>query len=426
MPQFVKIQKNNPYTKNFGSDLDNMRKQIHSIMKIALVSPASLPATQFGGIMFLALDLAKQFAKIGEKVTIYTTDLDFANNPHTFNKNLPREETIQDFKIKRSHVLFNFALYFVNPGMKKQMMDDDIDLIHTFGLRSYQSYVASIISKKKKIPLIISDQSGLTTHPDLIKKGIMFRILYFLQRPFLNSIIKQSSRIIVANEYELKIFEQFSQKSKINIVRNGIDLNELTSDIDFKKKYNIDQKFVLFLGRFNKVKGIDTLLNSINILKEKNEIKNLKFLIMGVDFGYEKEMNKLIHDLQLNDIIKVIKNPPREDVISAYKFSEFLVLPSRWELSPLTPLEGFAFKKTTISTTAHGIPFTLKDTENCLLVEPENPELLAKTILELLNDNEKCIKLGQAGFDFVRNIGNSEDMAKNTLEVYKEVLNIQI
>jgi len=258
-------------------------------MKIALVSPASLPATQFGGIMFLALDIAKQLSKIGEYVTIYTTDLDFANNPSTFNKNLLREEEIDNFKIKRSHVWIRFALYFVNPGMKKQMMDDQLDIIHTFGIRSFQSYIAAIVSKKKKIPLIISDQSGLTTHPDLKQKGLLFGILYFLQKPFLNYIIKQSSKIIVANEYESEIFENFVSKTKITIVRNGIDLEELKSNIDFKKKYNINEKFILFLGRFNKVKGVDVLINAIKILKEKNETKNLKFLILGVDFGFENE-----------------------------------------------------------------------------------------------------------------------------------------
>jgi len=391
-------------------------------MRIALISPASLPATQFGGIMFLALDIAKQLSKIGKNVTIYTTDLDFANNPSTFNKNLLREEKIENFKIKRTHVWLNFALYFVNPGMKKQMMADNMDIIHTFGIRSFQSYIAAIVSKKKKIPLIISDQSGLTTHPDLNQKGILFRMLYFLQKPFLNYIIKQSSKIIVANEYESEIFEKFASKSKITIVRNGVDLEELTSRIDFKQKYNINEKFVLFLGRFNKVKGVDVLINAIKILDEKNKINNFKFLILGVDFGFEKEMDKLIQDLKLGNIIKVIKKPPREDVISAYKHCEFLVLPSRWELSPLTPLEGFAFKKTVISSRTHGIPYTLKDKENCLLIEPGNPKLLAESIIELLNDEKRCIKLGQAGFDFVKNIGNSEDMAKNTLDVYKEVL----
>ena len=171
-------------------------------MNIALVSPASLPATQFGGIMFLPLDIARELSKKGENVTIYTTDLDFANNPHTFNKNLPKEEKIENFIIKRSHVILKFALYFINPGIKKQMINDDIEIIHTFGIRSYQSYIAALVSKKKNIPLVISDQSGLTTHPDLKQKGILFKTLYFIQKPFLNFIIKQSSKIIVANENE--------------------------------------------------------------------------------------------------------------------------------------------------------------------------------------------------------------------------------
>ena len=40
-------------------------------MKIALVCPASLPATQFGGIVFLAVDLAHEISKMGHDVTIY-------------------------------------------------------------------------------------------------------------------------------------------------------------------------------------------------------------------------------------------------------------------------------------------------------------------------------------------------------------------
>ena len=395
-------------------------------MNIALVSPASLPATQFGGIMFLALDIARQLSKNGENVTIYTTDLDFANNPHTFNKNLPREEKIEKFIIKRSHVIWKFALYFVNPGIKKQMMKDDIEIIHTFGIRSYQSYIAALVSKNRNIPLIISDQSGLTTHPDLKEKGILFKLLYFIQKPFLNFIINQSSKIIVANEYEKKIFEKFVSKSKISIVKNGVDLEKLKSNIDFKKKYNIEQKYILFLGRFNKVKGIDIFIKAIKILEENKKIKEIKFLILGVDFGYEKEMYKLIQKHKLEKIIQVIKNPPREDVISAYKNCEFLVLPSRWELSPLTPLEGFAFKKAVISNRVHGIPYTLEDKENCLLVEPESPQLLSNAIMELLNDSEKSKKMGELGFNFVTKIGNSENMAKNTLKVYKDVLKTQI
>ena len=136
-------------------------------MKIALVSPASLPATQFGGIMFLCIHIAKKLSNDGHNVTIYTTDLDFANNTDTFSKKLPRQEKINNFFIKRTHVWFSTFLFFINPGMYKQMMNDDFDIIHTVGIRSFQSFIAALVSKRKKIPLVISDQGGLTTHPDL-------------------------------------------------------------------------------------------------------------------------------------------------------------------------------------------------------------------------------------------------------------------
>ena len=47
-------------------------------MKIALVCPASLPAIQFGGIVFLAVDLAREISEMGgwyEKLTACLTDL---------------------------------------------------------------------------------------------------------------------------------------------------------------------------------------------------------------------------------------------------------------------------------------------------------------------------------------------------------------
>ena len=123
-------------------------------MNIGLVCPASLPATQFGGILFLAVDIAKESVRLGNNATIYTTNLDFANNPNTFNKDLPDVEKIDEFTIKRTHVWFNFHLFFFNPGMYYQLMKDSPDVIHSIGVRSFQSIIAAIVAKKKKIPLI--------------------------------------------------------------------------------------------------------------------------------------------------------------------------------------------------------------------------------------------------------------------------------
>jgi len=391
-------------------------------MKIALVCPASLPATQFGGIVFLAVDLAQEISEMGHNVTIYTTDLDFSNGSNKFNKKLPRIEKFGKFLINRTHVWFSLKLFFVNTSMSKEIENDKPDIIHTIGLRSFQSIIAWRVSKKLNIPLVVSDQGGLTTHPFLAESGFFLKTLYKIQDFFIKKIINDASVISVANEYEQKIFSSLNKKSRIEIIRNGVNLKKLVSKHNFKEKYQINSNFILFVGRFSKSKGIETLINAFSIVKNELKDSNIHLVIMGVDFGYQAEMEKLIKKLNLSEEIKVIKNPPRDDVISAYGESEFLVLPSQWELSPLVPLESFAFKKPVISTNSHGIPYTVQNNKNGILVEPENSLELSNAIVKLLNDSELREKLGQSGYNFVNEECNCVSMAKNSLKLYEDIL----
>ena len=391
-------------------------------MKIALVCPASLPATQFGGIVFLAVDLAQEISEMGHNVTIYTTDLDFSNGSNKFNKKLPRIEKFGKFLINRTHVWFSLKLFFVNTSMSKEIENDKPDIIHTIGLRSFQSIIAWRVSKKLNIPLVVSDQGGLTTHPFLAESGFFLKTLYKIQDFFIKKIINDASVISVANEYEQKIFSSLNKKSRIEIIRNGVNLKKLVSKHNFKEKYQINSNFILFVGRFSKSKGIETLINAFSIVKNELKDSDIRLVIMGVDFGYQAEMEKLIKKLNLSEEIKVIKNPPRDDVISAYGESEFLVLPSQWELSPLVPLESFAFKKPVISTNSHGIPYTVQNNKNGILVEPENSLELSNAIIKLLNDSELREKLGQSGYNFVNEECNCVSMAKNSLKLYEDIL----
>ena len=391
-------------------------------MKIALVCPASLPATQFGGIVFLAVDLAQEISEMGHNVTIYTTDLDFSNGSNKFNKKLPRIEKFEKFLINRTHVWFSLKLFFVNTSMSKEIENDKPDIIHTIGLRSFQSIIAWRVSKKLNIPLVVSDQGGLTTHPFLAESGFFLKTLYKIQDFFIKKIINDASVISVANEYEQKIFSSLNKKSRIEIIRNGVNLKKLVSKHNFKEKYQINSNFILFVGRFSKSKGIETLINAFSIVKNELKDSNIHLVIMGVDFGYQAEMEKLIKKLNLSEEIKVIKNPPRDDVISAYGESEFLVLPSQWELSPLVPLESFAFKKPVISTNSHGIPYTVQNNKNGILVEPENSLELSNAIVKLLNDSKLREKLGLSGYNFVNEECNCVSMAKNSLKLYEDIL----
>ena len=392
-------------------------------MKIALVCPASLPATQFGGILFLCVDIARELSKKEHQISIYTTDLDFANNANTFSKNLPRIEKINQFYIKRSHVWIAFKLFFFNPSMFFQMREDNLDIIHSIGIRSFQSFIAALIARQKNIPFVISDQGGLTTHPDIIMGKFINKLIYRLQSPIIKFIINQATKIIVANEYEKNIFLEFTREDKISIVKNGINLEDFNKPIvDFRKKYSISEEYILFVGRFHTVKGVDVLIKAVNEIRDFLKLKNMKCVIMGVDFGYEQEMFNLIKKHNLENQIIVIKKPPREYLIAAYEQSQMLVLPSRWELSPLTPLEGFAFKKPVISTNCHGIPHTIQNGQNCILTEMGDFKKIAESIEYLINNENERKEMGEEGYNQVKNECNSANMVNRIEEIYQKLI----
>jgi len=126
--------------------------------------------------------------------------------------------------------------------------------------------------------------------------------------------------------------------------------------------------------------------------------------------------------LSLEKSVLVISKPPRKDVILAYQDCEFTVLPSRWELSPLMPLEGFAFKKASIGTNTHGTPHTIIDGKTGVLVEPESHSELGAAILDLLDNEQKRASLGLGGYQMVKDVCNSKQMMNSILKEYEKLL----
>lgn len=392
-------------------------------MKIAITCPASLPATPFGGILILAINLAKKFVEKNHEVTIYTTDLNFKDDKIVFDKKLKNEENLFGFKIKRTHVIFKILNFYINPKMYNQIKKDKPEIILSIGARAFQTYIGKKISEKYDIPFVISDNGGLTTHPDLKTMSILKKFLYKFQNLVIKSIFKQSVLVIAANEYEKNDFKNFVDSEKIRIIKNGIDEEIFkNSSENFKIKYNIDERIILFVGRFNLVKGLDLLLKAFAEICKEKKFFNIKLVIMGSNFGYYEEMIELINKLKIQSRVKIIQNPSREDVISAYNASEFLVNPSRWELSPLTPLEGFACKKTSISTDFAGIPYVIENKKTGILIKYESILELINAIKLLLEDEELRNRLGLEGFNLIKNELNSKKMAEHFLLEFKKII----
>jgi len=201
-------------------------------------------------------------------------------------------------------------------------------------------------------------------------------------------------------------------KRKSVVISNAVPVPDL-SNWSPVKKYD-----VLFVGRLTKAKGVDILLKAIKILKEKYQ-KEIKAAIVGE--GYlEEELKELVIELGIEKEVEFLG--VRRDIERLMKSTQIFVLPSRWEGLPLAILEAMSSRASIIATSVGGISEVIEHEKEGILISPEDPEVLASAISELLKDEELRVKLGINAYKKVKEKYSIEVYTNNILELYKSLI----
>ena len=171
-----------------------------------------------------------------------------------------------------------------------------------------------------------------------------------------------------------------------------------------------NNKYALAVGRLEKVKGFDLLIESwVNI--------RTKLVIIGS--GKEKEnLLYLIKKNNLDNRIEIFDEVKREDLISYYENASVLIVSSRDEGGPRVALEALYL----------GIPVISTDVGHMSDILPK--ELLAnkddlaslKELLELYVDSIDLIDQS-AIFEFIQNEFSIDERVKAITSAYEGVLN---
>jgi glycosyltransferase involved in cell wall biosynthesis len=111
-----------------------------------------------------------------------------------------------------------------------------------------------------------------------------------------------------------------------------------------------------------------------------------------------------------------------KSLIKAYKRSHVFVLPSLAEGQPITLLEAWAAKLPVIVTKVGDNPLMVKDGVNGYLIDPGNVQQLASAIQKVLRARTKNEKMGESGYQLVKEEYTWENVANKTWKVYQEVL----
>ncbi|OYT43620.1 MAG: LPS biosynthesis protein [Candidatus Aenigmarchaeota archaeon ex4484_56] len=367
-------------------------------MRILQVTNFFKPSWESGGPARSCYEISKELVKRGHEITVYTTD------GFKYRLNVPKNKPVMVDGIKvyyfrnlSSYLTRKFVLplpYYLPFIAKKEIKN--FDVIHLHEYRTFLNIVVSHYARKYNIPYVLQPRGSFPRFAKT-KQKIIFDLL------FGNQIIKNAKKIIATSKIEA---EQFNiSNKKIVFIPNSINLEEfknLPKKGEFRKKYGIKEteKIILYLGRIHKRKGLDLLVEVFSKL-EKN--LNIKLVIAGPDDGYLNYLKNLAKSLKVEK--KVIFPGPlfEKDKLKAYVDADVFILPSKdkYESFGNVVLEALACGTPVIVTNNCGVGEYLNNEVGCIIECDEKQ--LSDTILNILTDEKKRIKMSKEAKKIVRN-----------------------
>jgi glycosyltransferase involved in cell wall biosynthesis len=196
------------------------------------------------------------------------------------------------------------------------------------------------------------------------------------------------------------------------LIPNSLDTDTFTTydKQATRKEFGLpeDKKIVMFVADSiqDKRKGLKYLIDSMKYLDKKD--------ILLTTIG---ELNASGHEIKSLGFIK-----DSEMIAKAYNCADVFVVPSLEDNLPNTVMEAMACGVPVVAFNVGGIPDMIQDNENGLLVQVQNSQELAQKINYLLENKEVRTRLGQAGFQTVRERYTLAIQAGNYINLYKSLL----
>jgi glycosyltransferase involved in cell wall biosynthesis len=240
------------------------------------------------------------------------------------------------------------------------------------------------------IGVLLAGQRGYGRPLELL--GLCFA---YFERTMLRLAQRVSKGYIVTSGYEIaRIF-----RSKRTI---GLPSSSTTSVRDFRVRADTctgPTIRILYLGFIRREKGIEFLIRALPMVASDKPVHLA--LVGGWDqFPAEYErLNKIITELGLSGRVSWEGFAHYdEDLFEQIDRSDMLVLPSLSEGSPHVLIEARARSLPIVATRVGGIPDSVTDGEDGLLVPPRDPEAIARALSRIINDatsRQKLIRQGR-------------------------------
>lgn len=330
------------------------------------------------------------------------------------NNNIEVDKVVATKKTGKFAKVVSYFVLYIKSMIKSLNSEYDYVYIHYVSHSSLGVLIAKLIKPSINI---IANAHGSDIIPENRKQEKFGGIR--------NKILMISKKIIVpSNYYRELISNEFNiEKEKIYIFPSGGIDNDIFKPIinkdNIKKDMNLDNnyKYIGFVGRLDYGKGWDVLLESINLIKNEETIKEYKFIFVGNGKEEEKFKNK-IEEYKLKDKIITINFLEHSKLTYLYNSLDVFCFPTlrRGESLGLVGLEALACGIPIIASNFAGPKDYVEDEKNGYLFEKGNAQDLSRKIIKFISmeENEKqemSLNAFNSSKDFWRN--NVEELLIN-------------
>ena len=260
---------------------------------------------------------------------------------------------------------------------------------------------------KNKLPLVVSDNFLLTMERMNVKKA--------------------KKLIAIADSVKKELISHYHVPAdKIAVAHSGVNTNEFNPDLrkkfghQVRKQFGIsdDELLLLFAGNPFDRKGLDVVIKSLPLLKEKN----FKLVVVGKDVT--EPYKKLASSLGVGDKVVFTIEKLKElvpDVGKIYAACDIFVLPTLYEPFGLVVSEAMACGLPPVISKLAGAAELIDDGKDGIhLKDPKNFQVLAEELNYLMLNDSARKQMGKKAREKAEKY-TWERAAKIMLEAFEEV-----
>ncbi|MFH1999766.1 MAG: glycosyltransferase family 4 protein [Planctomycetota bacterium] len=359
-------------------------------------------------------------ADYGDKVTVYTTP---AYNCELFwrrdQPSLPIGVEVRDGVTIRRFPLFNRLNYLrrklsdyatkyklpyndrcrallngpLIPGLTQAIAESGADVIAASSFPLMHMHYALEGGKRAGIPVIY--YGGIHAADD-----------WGFNRPMIYKAIKEVNAYISYTTFEKNyLIGRGIDPDKITPVGVGIDPEpfEEADGTELRQRFRLgNDPIVAFVGQQVPYKGIESVIDAMEHVWKK--IPNARLLIAGSRTTYSETLAVKISRLPVEHRLNVVTfdNFKENEKAAIFAACDILAFPSVFESFGIVFLEAWSARKPVIGLRLNATSTVVDDGIDGLLIIPNDCKDLARAICELLEDDERRVRMGNAGYNKVR------------------------